>query len=148
MCHLIFVIARYILLTIQIRMLCLNCIPLFMILLFYFIFSFLSSIVGLLKIWPHFMLMATQTSPSWWTNKGRRLSLTIVCVLCLFFNQVLYIYPRTSCMTLIIWFQVRYIRFLPPPLEGVSGLLVVAGITLLVIVWIITFKTPFSCWEL
>jgi len=37
-------------------------------------------------------------------------------------------------MTLIIWFQVRYIRFLPPPLEGVSGLLVVAGITLLVIV--------------
>lgn len=72
----------------------------------------------------------------------------IVFALCLLFSQVFYIYPRTSCMTIITWFWVRYTRFLPPPLKVTIGLLVVASIALLVIVWVTIFKTPFSHWEL
>ncbi len=51
-------------------------------------------------------------------------------------------------MILITWFQVHYTKFLPPPLKAASGLLVVASITLLAIVWVTTFKMPFSHWEL
>jgi hypothetical protein len=51
LCHLIFIVARYILLTIQVRTLHLSSILLFALLLFYFSFNFFSYIVVLLEIW-------------------------------------------------------------------------------------------------
>ncbi len=60
------------------------------------------------------------------------------------FSKVLYIYPRTSCMILITWFQVYCTIFLPPLLKGAIGLLAMATIILLAIVWLTTLKTTFS----
>jgi hypothetical protein len=65
LCHLKFIIACCILLIVQVRELHLSSILLFVLLLFYFAFIFLNSIVVLLEIWQHVMLLAIQTSPSW-----------------------------------------------------------------------------------
>jgi hypothetical protein len=46
----------------------------------------------LIVTWRHFMLLDTRTSPSWSTIQGWLLSLTIVCALCLLFNQFFYIW--------------------------------------------------------
>ncbi len=59
-------------------------------------------------------------------------------VLCLLFNHVFYIYPRTFCMIQITWFQVHCTKILRPPLKGDNGWLVVVVIALLVVVWLIT----------
>ncbi len=95
--------------------------------------------------WWHFILLDAWTSPSWETIKGWQLSLNIVCVLCLLFNYVLYIYLRMSHMILITLSQVLYTRFLCPR-KGDNGWLVVAIIALLVIVWLIIIKKP-SLWQ-
>ncbi len=47
-------------------------------------------------------------------------------------------------MTLITWSWVPHTRFLPPPPRTASGLLTMVNIALLVIVWVTTFRTPFS----
>jgi hypothetical protein len=49
------------------------------------------------------------------------------------------------CMTLITWFQVRFSKFLLIPPKGTNGWMALAIIALLMIVWITTLETPFSC---
>jgi hypothetical protein len=74
--------------------------------------------------------------------KDNRCFWEFVYVLCLLFNQVLYIYLRTFCMILITLSQVLHTKFLWPPCRGNNVLLVMVVITLLVIAWFIILRKP------
>jgi len=103
--------------------------------------SFITTYVPFITWW-HFMLLDVRTSSSWYMIQGQPLFLNIVCAICLFFNQVLYIYLRMFHMILITLSQVLHTKFLRPPCKGDNGWLVAAVIALLVVAWLIVFKKP------
>jgi len=74
------------------------------------------------------------------TIQGQPQSLNNVCVLCFCFSYDPCIYPRMSCMILIIWSWIQCTKFLWPPLKVNNGWLVVGIIVLLVIVLFITYQ--------
>ncbi len=66
-----------------------------------------------------------------------------MCYVCFSTRFLTYIQGHLVC--LITWFRVRFTKFLPPPPKGANGWSALAIITVLVIVWVTTLKTPFSC---